>query len=144
MKIVIDSNRAIAAMIKESTTREILLDKTFEFFAPEYIKEEIEKYEEEIMQKASLEKEEFAILLSLIFEHITIIPQGEYHYFVEELKNKISDLKDVAYLAVCLSIKADGIWTHDLHFQEQKRCRIYTNVDLLRLRGKAELDSDKK
>jgi len=33
MKIVIDSNRVIAALIKESTTREILFDKNFEFIA---------------------------------------------------------------------------------------------------------------
>ncbi len=138
MKIVIDSNRVIAAMIKEGTTREILLDKNFEFFAPEYIKGEIEKYKEEIMQKASLEQEEFEILLSLVFEYITIIPQSESHKFVEELKDEISDLKDVAYLAVCLSMRADGIWTHDPHFQEQKKCRVYTNVDMLRLSGKAE------
>ena len=38
MKIIIDSNRVIAALMKNSTTREILFNKNFEFFAPEYVK----------------------------------------------------------------------------------------------------------
>jgi len=33
MKVVIDSNRVLAAMIKDSTTRGILLDIFFEFVA---------------------------------------------------------------------------------------------------------------
>ena len=49
MKIIIDCNRVIGALIKESTTREILFDRNFEFFAPEYIKSEIEKYRKEII-----------------------------------------------------------------------------------------------
>ena len=49
MKIVIDSNRVIASLIKEGTTREILFDKKFEFFAPEFIKSEIDKYKEDYL-----------------------------------------------------------------------------------------------
>lgn len=142
MKIIIDSNRVIAALIKDSTTREILLDKNFEFFAPEYIKSEIEKYRNEIIGKADIGEEEFEILLSLIFESITIVPQSEYRKFIDTLKKEIQDPKDVAYLAVCLSIKADGIWTHDSHFKEQKKYKIYTNIDMLRYNCKSEPDSD--
>lgn len=131
MKIVIDSNRVIAALIIEGTTREILFDKYFEFFAPEHIKTEIEKYKEEIMQKSSLSEEDLDILLSLIFEHISIISSHEYISLIESLKNKISDERDLSYLTVCLLIKAEGIWTHDPHFKEQDEFKIYTNIDLL-------------
>src|SRR3989344_8877060 len=119
MKIVIDSNRVIAALVKESTTREIIFDKTFEFFAPEYIKNEIENYKDEIIEKISIIYEEFEILNSLVFENIAIIPQSEYNKFLDELKNEIQDIDDLPYLAVCLLIKAEGIWTHDPHFKEQ-------------------------
>jgi len=79
MKIVIDSNRVIAALIKDSTTREILFDRNFEFFAPENIQNEIIRYKEEIIDKAGIGQEEFEILFSLIFEYIDIVPQAEYH-----------------------------------------------------------------
>lgn len=142
MKIVVDSNRVIAALIQDSTTREILLDRNFEFFAPEYIKTEIEKYRKDIMEKADISEEEFEILLSLIFESITIIPQSEYQNFLSELRDITKDSKDVAYFAVCLFIKADGIWTHDLHFKEQKKVKVFTNIDMLRFNRSTASDSD--
>ena len=54
MKIVIDANRIIAALIKEGTTREILFKKGFEFIAPDCIKGELQKYREEIKEKAKI------------------------------------------------------------------------------------------
>lgn len=138
MKIIIDSNRAIAALIKDSTTRKILLDSFFEFFAPEHIQNEIKKYREDIIQKTDITQEELEILLSLIFEYITIVPQTEYNQLVEELKTEIKDPDDVPYLAVYLLINAEGLWTHDPHFQVEKKFKIFTNIDMLRLSGKAK------
>jgi len=137
MKVVIDSNRAIAALIKDSTTREILFDSYFELFAPEFIKTEIEKYKEEIISKAGIEKEEFEILFSFIFEQITIISQTEYARFIENVSDKTDDPKDIPYFAVCLFVNAEGIWTHDLHFKKQQAYKIYTNIDMLNLSGKS-------
>mgnify|MGYP001584687135 CR=1 FL=1 len=44
MKVVIDSNRVIASLLRDSTTREILYNRRFDFIAPEFIKVEIQKY----------------------------------------------------------------------------------------------------
>ena len=57
MKIVIDSNRVIASLIKESTTRDILFKGNFEFFAPDFIQIELHKYRDDITKKANLTKE---------------------------------------------------------------------------------------
>lgn len=136
MRIVIDSNRVVAALIKESTTREILFNKDFEFIAPDFIKSEINKYKDDIIKKAKITEKEFDILLSLIFEHITIISEQEYENFIEEIKDEISDIKDIPYLVVSLSHKAEGIWSHDTHFKEQKKVKVFTNIDMLRISGK--------
>ena len=50
MKIVIDSNRIAAALLKDSTTRGILFDTNFNFIAPEFVKEEIKKHQQENRQ----------------------------------------------------------------------------------------------
>ena len=131
MKIVIDSNRVIASLIKEGTTREILFDKKFEFFAPEFIKSEIDKYKEDILNKSGLINEEFEVLLSLIFEYIKIIPELEYKYLLDDINLDIEDINDILYLAVCLFIYANGLWTHDSHFKEQNKCKVFTNIDML-------------
>ena len=85
MKVVIDSNRAIAALIKDSTTRKILFDDIFEFVAPSHIMVEINSYKDAIIQKIGITESEFDILSSLIFQHIEIIPQEEYDEFIAKM-----------------------------------------------------------
>lgn len=138
MKIVIDSNRVIAAMIKESTTREIIFDKTFEFIAPDYLISEVTKHQEHIIKSIGVSKREFEILIALIFEYITVIPESEYKEFIDKLKDEIKDVKDLPYLAACLTTKAYGVWTHDLQFNEQEKVKVLTNIDMLKLSGKAK------
>ncbi len=44
MMVVVDSNRIIAALLKDSTTRSLLFNETFDFISPEFVKEEIKKH----------------------------------------------------------------------------------------------------
>ena len=89
MKIVVDTNRIIASMIKDGISRKILFNKKFEFVCPDYTLGEISKYKEEIMGKANIKHEEFEILLSLIFEQIIIMPKQDYENFLGEAKKLI-------------------------------------------------------
>lgn len=133
MKIVADSNRVVAALLKDSTTRGILFNNKFEFIAPEFVKEEIGKHKKELIKKAKISDREFDLLLSLIFESVTLIPKKEYNKFVDEIKSEISDLKDAPYLACCIATHSEGIWSHDPHIKEQDKVMVFTNIDLLRL-----------
>lgn len=133
MKIVIDSNRVLAALIKDSTTREILFDDYFEFIAPDFLITEIQKYKERVLQAAEIDENEFEILLAFIFEHIIIISEREYGVCIEEAKEVIKDPKDIPYFAVCLAHHTEGIWTHDPDFKNQKEVQIFTNIDMLNL-----------
>ena len=67
MKLVVDSNIIIAALIKDGTTRSILLDDFFEFVTPDHTIDDIEKYKKEIEKKAKLTDDKFELLLALIF-----------------------------------------------------------------------------
>lgn len=134
MKVVIDANRLIAALIKEGTTRLILFDNLFEFIAPDFIFNEIKKYEKEIIKKANITKEQFDILIALISENIMIIAVEEYEDIILELN--VKDKNDIAYLAVAIKSNAYGIWTHDSGFLEVKEIKILTNIDMLKLISK--------
>jgi len=138
MKVLIDTNRIIAALIKEGTTRSILLDDFFEFVTPDHTLSDIDKYKKEIEKKAKLNDDEFELLLALIFEHIAVIPESEYATQMKECKNDISDPGDIPHLAACLATKAEGIWAHDPHFKEQHKVKVFTNIDMLRISGKAK------
>ena len=135
MRIVVDANRVMAALIKDSTTRQILFDWSFEFIAPDHMLVETRKHKDRILKATSITKDELEILLALIFEHITIISETEYSEFIGTIRNEIKDTKDLQYFAACLASNAYGIWTHDPGFLEQNRVRIFTNIDMLRLSG---------
>ena len=133
MKIVIDSNRIVAALLKDSTTRGILFNTNFNFIAPEFVKEEIKKHQQEFIDKAGISEREFDLLLTLIFESVTLIAKSEYAQLTDKLNTEMSDPKDVPYLACCIATHSKGIWSHDPHIGEQKKVKVFTNIDLLRL-----------
>ena len=113
----------------------------FEFITPDYSIIEINKHRDELKAKTKLSDEGFEIVLNLILEHVKIIPSVEYHDFIETCKGDISDRDDIPILALALATKAGGIWAHDPHFKEQKKCKVYTNIDMLKLSGKSESNS---
>jgi len=136
----VDTNRIIAALVKSGTTKDILFDESFEFLTPDYTITEIKEHEDELIRKTKLTKEELRILLALIFERVTIIPLSEYEDFIDGCKNDIRSPDDIPHLAACLASKSQGIWSHDQHFLEQHKAKVFTNIDLLGISGKAESD----
>jgi len=133
MKLVADSNRIMAAIIRDSISREILLSDKFEFVAPEKVKEELIKYSEELIQKAHISKDDFSLLLAFIFNEIQIIPSEEIERYNKEVKGLIKDSGDIPFLSCALATKADGIWTEDEDFFQQKKIKIFRTKDLLDL-----------
>lgn len=136
MKIVVDTNRIIAALIKDSTTRSIIYSKNFEFITPDYTLTEINEHKNELKSKAGLDDEKFDILLALIFGRIEIISRSDYQAYLEQCKKEINDQEDVPILATAIAKNAQGIWAHDPHFKKQKKVKIFSNIDMLSLNEK--------
>jgi predicted nucleic acid-binding protein len=133
MKIVVDTNRIIAALIKNGASRKILFETRIEFISPDHTTVEIHKYKEEIIRKAKITNEEFEILLSLIFDRIDIISKEEYKPHLKEAENLIVDMGDVPFIALALALKVDGIWSDDPHFLGQNKIRIFKTKGMLDL-----------
>jgi predicted nucleic acid-binding protein len=130
MKLVVDTNIIIAALIKEGFTRRILFSSFIQFYTPDYSLEEITKYEKLICKKAKLNYEEFHILLNLIFENIQIIPKEEYQNKISQAKKMIKDIDDASFIALSLALKTDGIWSDDKHFKTRKDLLIFRTKEL--------------
>jgi predicted nucleic acid-binding protein len=133
MKIVIDTNRIIAAMIKDGVSRSILFSKNFEFVTPDFSLDEISKHKDEIIKKANIDNEEFALLLAILFERINIISQEEYSKHMNEAEALISDSGDVPFIALALQLKADGIWSDDSDFLEQNTIKVYSTGEMMKM-----------
>jgi len=109
-----------------------LLNKYFEFYAPEQIVEEIKKYQDYIVEKAHLKSEEFSLLYAQLFDSIQIISIDRIRQdlpIAEQIMSKV-DPKDKWFLAVGITLKTEGIWTNDKHFEKQKILPIYSTSKL--------------
>ena len=69
MKLVVDTSRIVAALIKDSASRNILLSNKCEFLTVNFAQSEIDEHREEILDKARISESEFGEVLSLLMSH---------------------------------------------------------------------------
>ncbi len=133
MKIVVDTNIFISALIKDGAARQILTNPKLNLLFPEWGLEEIYSYKEIIMQKADLKERDFDILLLRLLKYIRLIPFNIIIKFKKEadvIMNKI-DREDSAFIATALTFNCP-IWTEDKHFSRQKKIKILSTEDMLK------------
>ncbi len=133
MKLVIDTNRIMAGLIRNGTSRTLIFSKDFQFFTPDQAMLEIAKYKEELCMKANLTNDSFELLLSILFEKITIIPKEEYSEYLEESKSMLNHKEDAPFLALAFALNTEGIWTDDKGFKDQNKMKILTTKDMVEL-----------
>ena len=66
MKLVVDANVLFAALIKSSTTLEMLFEEKLTLYAPEFIIEEFDKYKAMIMEKSQRTEKEVERAMEII------------------------------------------------------------------------------
>ena len=134
MKLIIDSNAIMSALIKDSKSREIILESEFEFYHPEISLRNIIKHENEIIEKADVSKEQFKEIYNVLLEKILLIKTETFLDKIKEAKEIMGriDIEDVPFIALALSIPNDGIWTDDEHFQKQNRIKIWTTSNIIK------------
>ncbi len=135
MKLIIDTNILISSLLKDSTTREILLNESLNFYLPEIVLSEVNKYLPYIIQKSELSEEEIKKLLNTLLENLILVPIDEYEKKMDEGMKIIGNIdeKDIQFIALALSIENDGIWSNDKHFEKQKKIKVFKAVDILKL-----------
>lgn len=134
MKLVIDTNIVISALIKDSKSREMITSGKLELVSPDFVLSEIRKYESHICTKSGLLNEEFEVLMALIFQKITIIPFQEYESHKEAAKKVMEqDIKDIPYVACYLALKCEGIWTNDEDYKDKAGVKVFSTEQLLKL-----------
>lgn len=135
MKLVVDTNRIIAGLIRDSANRKILLSGKFEFLTVGITKSEIEEHKQEIIDKAKVTGEEFNKIFSLLFSKIFVISDVTIEAKMEEAKQIMDNIDpdDTPFIALALSVENDGVWSDDKHFQQQNKIQIWKTDVLIKL-----------
>lgn len=135
MRIIVDTNIILSALIKQGKTRAILTNPLIEFYTVEFAIREIRKYKALVIKKSGLNAEEFEVMLSLLMGNIKVIDKKQTKEKIAESKQLIeeTDPKDVPILACALAIPNDGLWTEDKHLKKQNKAKVYNTQEIIEL-----------
>ncbi len=137
MRLVVDTNRIAAALIKDSTTRRIILTSRIRFVTVGLSLKEIKRYKAEFLEKAKISEVEFYKILALLFEKIDIaddIVIADRMADARRIMDNI-DKDDTKFIALALAVENDGIWSEDRHFFMQKTIKTWNTIDILGFLG---------
>lgn len=135
MKFIIDTNILLSALIKDSTTRKVIVKSGWDFYYPEMSFHEVRKYKELVLKKSGMNEEDYSKLLDLILEHINILPDERIIKNLEEAKKIIGhiDPDDVVFVATELSIPDSIIWSDDSDFNKQDKIKVLKSEKVIKL-----------
>jgi predicted nucleic acid-binding protein len=131
-KLVVDANVIISALISDSTTREHIVTLNPELLTPAFVYEELQTYEELIVEKSGMQPDRVTQFIDLLFQYIEVIPAEEFYPAIDTAEAAIGDTdpNDVLYLACAVACDA-AIWSDDADFQEQNLVETYTTGDVV-------------
>lgn len=134
MRLIVNTNRIIAALIRDSFSRKIILHLNAELIAIPFLQQELAEHKLEILQKSKLPEFEFDAILDKLHARMILLDQKVIEEFMKEaieIMDKI-DSDDAPFIAAALATKSD-IWSDDPHFQQQKKIKIWRTKDLTSL-----------
>lgn len=132
MKLVVDANVVISALIADSKTRELIVTLEPDLLTPEFVYDEIENYTELSVEKSGMSPERVAQFIDLLFQYIEVVPADEFYPYIEEAEAAIgeTDPDDVLYVA-CALAKDTDIWSDDTDFEEQDVVETHTTIEVI-------------
>ena len=134
MKLIVDTNVLISALIKDSVTRKIIMHFKARLYSPKFLQEEVDKYKPKILRKANINETEFRVLFDQIKSKIIFLESESLSSRYDEaemIMNQI-DPKDAPFIAAALATGAD-IWSDDKHFEKQKKVKVWKTSELAKM-----------
>lgn len=136
MKLVVDANILIAALLKKAVTRELLLEKTLEFVAPEQLLKELKHLLKipRIRRRLKLSDEDLYELTSAILSRIDFVPEKLFLPLIKQSLSLVAHQEDAPYVALSLAFNIP-IWSNDSELKElsSSKIKVLTTAELIEL-----------
>lgn len=126
MRIVVDVNPFMSALIKDSFVRRIISNSDFEFCFPEPALQKIRKYKDYILEKSGLSELEYLVILYTLLHFVKLIPLEDVLKNWDDAKRIMEhiDPEDVVFIAAALGQEDSFIWSDDAHFDKQNAVKV--------------------
>jgi predicted nucleic acid-binding protein len=132
LRLVLDTNVVLKALIKDSVVRGMLLRSLHEFVIPEYAIEETKKHLDMVAIKSGLSEKEIDSVLSALLVNVEVIPAAKVASKMKEAEAVMSsiDAGDIPFVAACMSAGCDGIWSDDKDLKRQRKVKVWTTKEV--------------
>jgi predicted nucleic acid-binding protein len=136
MKLVVDANILIAAFLKDSTTRRLLLREDINFFAPEHLLNEIKHLlkNPKVRKRIKVSDDDLKELTSAMFSQIKFIPEKMFFDFIKNSISLVTHPEDAPYIGLSLALKVP-LWSNDSELKKQSHVLVLTTTELLQFIG---------
>ncbi len=133
MLLVVDTNVLFAAVARDSTTRRIILSTPIRFAGPKFVFDELLEHMGELCVKNGQSPSKNLEIIGLLRSHVTESSRYPDIDYMEEANRLMGavDPDDVPVLATALSLKCDGIWSDDRHFEKQRQVKVWKTRELV-------------
>ena len=130
MILVIDANAFIAGFLRNSTARRLILSEKLILHSPDWLVNEFERNESELLEKFS-NSANFLETKKILFKFVNTVPRNEYSACMEEASKLTKHLKDIPYFALALSLNC-AIWSDEVAFKKQSKVKVYSTSELIK------------
>ena len=133
MKLVVDANVVISALVADSKTRELVVTLEPDLLTPEVVRDEIGNYEDLIVEKSGMDRDRVEKFVDLLFQYVEVVSAEEFYPYIEQAEEAIADIDpdDVLYVACALAWDA-AVWSDDTDFEEQTLVEVYSTGDVVK------------
>ncbi|HII39441.1 TPA: hypothetical protein HA318_05575 [Candidatus Micrarchaeota archaeon] len=140
MRLVVDTNRIVAALVKDGFSRSVILHFDGELITVGLAEEELRRHAREITEKAGISETGLWLILERLFSRITVLDDRVIAVYLDEAKEIMRgiDDADVPFVAAALATRSP-IWSDDKHFQRQSRVDVITSKQLAEKLGRGSL-----
>ncbi|MBN1169487.1 hypothetical protein JXA56_00530 [Candidatus Micrarchaeota archaeon] len=136
MKLVVDTNRIIAALVRDGGSRKIITHFDGELITIGFSMEELGNHKNEILKKAKISETDLEMILDKLFSKMTVLDDNVINRHMDDAQRIMGDIDsaDTPLIAAALATKVP-IWSDDKHFKKQYRVKILTTKELIEMLG---------
>lgn len=135
MIIVLNSNIFVSALIKEGTTRKLIVECKEWLIIPEYFFQETRNHREEIISKSGLNREGYKKLFNLLLKYVFVIPNEIILPYREEALEIVKDIDvdDALFIATALAFDCAVVWSNDKKLKKQNKIKVFSTSEMIKL-----------
>jgi predicted nucleic acid-binding protein len=135
-RIVVDANVLLGALLRDGTTRRLLLYGGLDLHTPETIWAEFGRNRAHLLAKSRATQAAFDLLVEALRDRIAGVPLAliRQHLGEAEVSLGASDMLDAPYVAAALALGAT-LWTQDKALQAKAPVPVVSTADVVAALG---------